>query len=773
MPRVAYFSPEFGVGAVLPQYSGGLGVLAGDHLKAASDLGLDLIGVGLFYREGYFRQILTATGRQLEEYPDLDPELLPMRPAVGADGAPVRIQIALPGATLHAAVWRVDVGRVPLLMLDSDVPENAPAERATTDRLYGGDREHRLRQEILLGIGGVRALAALGIEPEIYHSNEGHAGFMGLERMRVLIEEEGVDASTAFEAVRAGTVFTTHTPVPAGIDRFPRDLVARYFGDGGVSPGLPLDRMLHLGEEPNDAGTFNMAVMGIRLAGHVNGVSRLHGAVSRSMFADLWPGFDAADVPIAHVTNGIHAETWVGPEMDELFRSKMGDGYGVQGHGWHVVGEASDDELWSARRAARNRLVHEVRRRVGRIWEGRGLRGGQLGWVGNVLDPEALTVGFARRVPTYKRLTLMLLERERLERLLTDRERPLQIVLAGKSHPADEEGKRLIAELGAFAARPEVRHRIVLLPDYDMALARALVTGADVWLNNPLRPFEACGTSGMKVSMNGGLNLSILDGWWDELYDGMNGFAIPSADDGSLPPEERDRVEAAALLDLLEHVVVPRFYDRPDGLPRAWLSMVRHTLTQSAPQLLATRMVRDYVEQVYAPAARVARRLASDGHAGAAALGAWKARVREAFPGVAVESVEADPSGLTAGDQLVVRVRVRLGGLASGDLRVEAVYGRPEDGTLTETAAIILSAVEEGDGVATYQGAVVLPPGPFGLGVRVLPYHPDLAVPADMRLIASASLSGRGRGACPGPSTSGLVVRIVTCDPAPWHARGS
>ncbi len=456
------------------------------------------------------------------------------------------ISVQLPGAVLHAAVWRVDVGGVPLYLLDADVPENEPAERAVTNRLYGGDREHRLRQEILLGIGGLKALAAVGAEPEVFHSNEGHAGFLGVERIRLLVEEHGLDPATALEAVRAATVFTTHTPVPAGIDRFERDLVARYFGPGGVPSGLPVQQLLDLGAEAGgDPAVFNMAALG-----HPPG-----GARERRL-APARPG-GARDVRrlLPRLRAGRGADR---PHHERRPRRDL-DGAGVRGAlpqagsatasasratATRRLAEVPDEELGGARDAARARLVAEVRRRLTATWTTRGLRDGQLGFVDGVLDPHALTIGFARRVPTYKRLTLMLRDPERLERLLLDPERPVQIVIAGKAHPDDAEGKAMIAELGAFAARPELRHRIVLLADYDMALARVLVAGVDVWLNNPLRPFEACGTSGMKAALNGALNVSILDGWWDERYDGRNGWAIPSADDGSVDPVRRDDFEA-------------------------------------------------------------------------------------------------------------------------------------------------------------------------------------------------------------------------------------
>ncbi|MDX6377371.1 MAG: glycogen phosphorylase [Gaiellaceae bacterium] len=726
-PRaIAYLSPEFGVSDALPQYSGGLGVLAGDHLKAASDLGVPIVAVGLFYRNGYFRQHLTASGEQRETFDALDPAALPMRRAVGPDGADVTISVQLPGAVLHAAVWQVDVGRVPLYLLDTDVPENAPAERAVTNRLYGGDREHRLRQEILLGIGGLKALAAVGADPEVFHSNEGHAGFLGIERIRLLVEEQGLDPATAIETVRAATVFTTHTPVPAGIDRFSHDLVTRYFRPGGVPSGLPIELLLELGAEPGgDPAVFNMAALGIRLAARVNGVSRLHGQVARGMFAVHFPGFGVDEVPIGHITNGVHAETWTGPEFAALYQARIGEGFGQQMHGYGAMGEVSDGELGAARDAARARLIAEVRRRLRGTWTERGIRDGQLAFIDGVLDPHALTIGFARRVPTYKRLTLMLRDPERLERLLLDPERPVQIVVAGKAHPDDAEGKAMIAALGAFAARPDLRHRIVILADYDMAIARVLVAGVDVWLNNPLRPFEACGTSGMKAALNGALNVSILDGWWDERYDGSNGWAIPSADDGSVDPVRRDDFEADALYDLLEREIVERFYgDRP-----AWLGMVRHTVSALAPDLLASRMLRDYVGDLYAPAAAEARRLTADGHAAARRLAAYRERVSAAWAGVEVVRSEVGEVG-AAGSSVPVRARVKLGGLEPGEVSVEAVVDA------AAPFGVTLEPGAEEAGERWFEGSLSAAQGSATLRIRVLPHHDDLEDPRTLGLVA-------------------------------------
>jgi glycogen phosphorylase len=741
--RIAYFSPEFGVSEVLPQYSGGLGVLAGDHLKAASDLGVPVVGVGLFYRSGYFRQSLTADGRQQESYPAFNPHELPFELVTGYDGKPLLVAVRLPDAVLHAQIWRAEIGRAPLLLLDTDVDENAPAERAVTDRLYGGGGEHRLRQEILLGIGGVRALHALGIEPEVFHTNEGHAGFLGLERIRRLMQEQGLDAATAIETVRAGTIFTTHTPVSAGIDRFPHSFIERYFGPDGVETGLDVRQIIELGAEPDgDGSLFNMAVMGLRLAQRANGVSRLHGHVSRDMFRGLWPGFETAEVPIGHVTNGVHAGTWVNPEWTELFQRHLGADFRLSDRPWTPLLDLPDQEVWEVRAAARQRLVEDVRARLRRAWRARGASEGQLGWIDRAFSPDVLTVGFARRVPSYKRLTLLLEDEERLTRLLLDEERPIQLLIAGKAHPADEGGKQLIADFARFAADAKVRHRVAFLPDYDMAMARTLVAGSDVWLNNPLRPYEACGTSGMKAALNGCLNLSIRDGWWDELYDGHNGWAIPSADDPTIEPQRRDQLEAAAIYDLLEHEVLPLFYDRPDGLPHRWIALVKHNLVSLGPAVLASRMVRDYTESYYLPASTTSRKLAADGFAASRELAAWKQRVAAAWPAVAVRRVENGARERLLGARFTVRAVVELGELDPGEVEVQVAYGRVDDAD--ELAAVELASLKQNgqrtEGGWVFEGEVPLAtPGAFGYTVRVVPRHADLVAASELGLVAWAS----------------------------------
>ena len=744
---IAYFSMEFGVSEVLPFYSGGLGVLAGDHLKAASDLGVPLLGVGLLYGSGYFRQSLSLDGWQLEHYPALDPQGLPLRLVADATGAPLLVAVSVSGGrVLRARIWRVDIGRVPLLLLDSDIEDNPDDLRGVTDRLYGGDQDHRITQEILAGIGGVRAVRLFcqltgHPEPEVFHTNEGHAGFLGLEQIRELISGEELSFDEALAAVRAGTVFTTHTPVPAGIDRFPVDLVRHHFAgssdQAALLPSIEVDRMLELGVE-DSSGMFNMAHMGLRLAQRANGVSRLHGAVSRAMFRGLWPQFDVEEVPIGSVTNGVHGPTWTAREIVSLL------GESDDGDTGSVAAPVSDALLWDLRRVLRAKLVNEVRRRVRAAWLERGASAPELGWTSRVFDPHVLTMGFARRVPTYKRLTLMLCDPGRLRALLLDPEHPVQLIIAGKSHPADDGGKALIQQVVRFADAPDVRHRMVFLPDYDMSMARHLYWGCDVWLNNPLRPLEACGTSGMKSALNGGLNLSIRDGWWDELYDGENGWAIPTAD-GVENPERRDTLEAHALCELIATQVAPRFYDRgADGVPTRWVSMVRHTLASLGPQVQACRMVQEYVERLYAPAASSVAGVRADSFAGARVLAQYRSRVRGAWPHVRVAQV--DVSGLPdipeLGSEMTVRAAVTLAGLQPCDVDVQAVVGRVDDrDELRDPLVVAMAPAGGADGEGQRFEAIVRLPhaGLLGYTVRVLPRHPLMASPAEFGLLRLAT----------------------------------
>jgi starch phosphorylase len=660
-----------------------------------------------------------------------------------------------------------------LLLLDSDIPENEHDLRGITDRLYGGDQDHRIKQELLAGVGGVRAIRAFtAIEglpaPEVFHMNEGHAGFLGLERIRELITDSGLDFDTALTVVRSATVFTTHTPVPAGIDRFPVDMVRHYFGGsvtdddatgGGIEtqdsagdsectllPGVPLDRVIALGAE-DDPSKFNMAHMGLRLAQRSNGVSLLHGRVSRAMFNELWPGFDPSEVPIGSITNGVHAPSWAAPEWLELGRELIGSDSPSEPAVWQRLQQVDVGHLWWIRSHLRELLVADVRRRLHQSWRERGASEAELGWIATAFDPKVLTIGFARRVPTYKRLTLMLRDPDRLRHLLLDKKRPIQFIVAGKSHPADDGGKALIQQVVRFADQPNVRHRIAFLPDYDMSMARLLYWGCDVWLNNPLRPLEACGTSGMKSALNGGLNLSIRDGWWDEWYDGENGWEIPTAQ-GVADENRRDDLEAAALYDLLQHSVAPKFYDRDSsGIPTRWVEMVQHTLQVLGPKVLASRMVREYTEKYYAPAAQSRRRTTApvDGVQFGAAreLAAYRQRVYEAWPKLQITDVDSTglPDTPLLGSELTLTATVQLAGLRPDEVTVQAVVGRVDatDALISPECVPMAHSGSADGGTEIFSTTMPLPvAGSVGYTVRVLPHHPLLSGDNELGLVTLA-----------------------------------
>ncbi|WP_374116491.1 alpha-glucan family phosphorylase [Hoyosella sp. YIM 151337] len=717
-PSVAYFSPEFGITETLPLYSGGLGILAGDHLKTASDMRLPLIGVGLLYRSGYFTQSFTPDGWQCEDYPSLVPEDVGFTELNGA-----HIHIALPGgADLYARVWIAQVGRVPLLLLDSDDERNEPELRALTSRLYGGDALTRLRQELLLGIGGVRAVRAYcdahGLpEPEVYHTNEGHAGFLGLERIAELTER-GLTFPEALTAVRAGTLFTTHTPVPAGIDRFDRGMVAGHLSV--ALPKLPTEACLELGAE-NDPGVFNMAHMGLRLAQRCNGVSKLHGALSRSMFAPLWAGLEPEEVPIAHVTNGVHEPTWAAaaPQLKQ-----------------------PDEQFLASRKALRQRLIDTVRRRAAEAQEDSEFAA-ETAWIADCLDPDVLTIGFARRVPTYKRLTLMLSDPARLRRILLDPDRPVQLIVAGKAHPADDGGKRLIQEFMHFASDPALRRRVVFVPDYDIELGRDMVAGCDVWLNTPTRPLEACGTSGMKSALNGGLNLSIGDGWWAECFAPDFGWAIPSGHDG-LGGLSRDEQEAAALYDLLETKVVPLFYDDQPG----WLRMMRAVLKSLRPQVLADRMLDDYLTLLYRPAAEAGARVSVDNFTGARELAAWTASVREKWASVSALEFWAELSADSA--RALFRAEVDCGALSHDDIAVEVFTGDVDGDRLI---APVVTQMQHRGGNSYAAEVPVQHGGTFGYAARIVAAHP-LVTPQEIGLVHEIRVPAVRTGAQPSETHS-------------------
>jgi starch phosphorylase len=728
LASIAYFSPEFGVAAALPQYSGGLGVLAGDHLKAANDIGLPLTGVGLFYHHGYFSQELDGRGWQQERFPRLDPRAMAMEPVPD-----IRITVDIAGTPVYARLWEAHVGRIPLFLMDTDVDENDDEYRLITDRLYGGGLEERIRQELLLGIGGMRALEALGRVPQVFHINEGHAGFLALERIRLAIVNEGLSFSEAKSAVRPGGVFTTHTPVPAGIDRFPRELMERYFTNWTREVGVSMDELMEIGHEPGtpDGEVFNLAVMSLRLAGHSNGVAKLHGAVSRQMFSGVWPDLPVEEVPIGSVTNGVHGRTWVSREMTDLFERHVSNDWAeAPPKAWAQVEQVPDAELWTVRRINRERLVHFARRRLRQAGAGRGLGEAQLAWIDDALDPDILTIGFARRFATYKRADLLLRDGARLRKLLLDEERPVQIIIAGKAHPADMPGKEILQRVATFTTDLDIRHRLVFLEDYDISVAKPLVAGVDVWLNNPLRPMEACGTSGMKAALNGVLNLSVLDGWWDEMYDSDVGWAIPSAE-WEEDIEKRNEIEAHSTFNLIERQVVPIFYDRNrDGLPTEWLRRTKVCLARLGPRVESSRMLKEYTTDYYEPAASRAEDLRANNNERAKALVRWKRYLFRGWPSVAINSTSYHEVATEQGTTYEVTAQVSLGDLEPTDVDVQLVYGAVDlEDDLVDPEIVSMSEKGDGDvpGWHRYTTEVQFGrAGTFGYTVRVVPSHPDL-----------------------------------------------
>lgn len=729
---IAYFSAEFGLHECLPIYSGGLGVLAGDHLKSASDLGLPLVGVGLLYRQGYFHQYLTNDGYQFEDYPDLDFGMLPVTQIRDESGAPKTIHVEVARQHVYAYIWKVHVGRVVLYLLDANVPDNRAEDREITARLYGGDQDMRIRQEILLGIGGMRALEALGIDPGVCHMNEGHSAFLSLERIRQQMVKHSLSFDEAREIVAASTVFTTHTPVPAGIDTFPINLVEKYLSDYCSAIGISIKDLLAFSRmNPADAQEpFCMAVLALRLAYHCNGVSQMHGEVSREIFSRVWPSIPLTEVPIAAITNGIHVRSWLSIEMSHLFDRYLGPQWAdnpVDHSIWQNIGSIPDAELWRSHERLRERLVVDARRRLKTQLRSRGAPPAEVDTAEEVLDPEALTIGFARRFAPYKRAALILRDTQRLLRLLESSEQPLQFIFAGKAHPKDEFGKELIKKLVQFMKNPRVRHRMVFLEDYDMSLARSLVQGVDVWLNNPMKRHEASGTSGMKVPPNGGLNLSVLDGWWPEAYDNKNGWVV--GDKRIYNNEEyQDFFESESLYDLLEKEIVPMFYDRgPDGLPRRWIERMKTSMRTIPPAFNTNRMVQEYTERMYLPANDGWNKLHKDSFKPARELAAWRSRLRERWNDLRIESVLADvPQQVVVGEAVPVTADIFLGSIAPEDIAVELYYGLvAANGQINEPRSVPMEvSTRNGDGHFRYVGKIPCRlSGQHGYAVRILPAH--------------------------------------------------
>jgi starch phosphorylase len=740
----AYFSAEFGLTECVPIYSGGLGILAGDHLKSASDLGLPLVGVGLLYQKGYFQQYLNADGWQQERYPVNDFYTMPVSFVTAPDGNPVLVDLQFPGRVVRARLAKVLVGRVPLYLLDANIPQNSAADRNITGELYGGDLERRIQQEIILGIGGVRVLKSIGIDPVVCHMNEGHSAFLGLEQIRLLMEAQKVGFWEAREVVMAGTVFTTHTPVPAGIDIFPPELIDTYFSDYYRQIGLSREEFLSLGQERPGEG-FSMAILGLRLATQTNGVSKLHAHVSRKMWTQLWPQLPLDEVPIKHVTNGIHYRSWVSMEMAELYDRYLGtdwqDDPAAEGV-WKRVDEMPDEELWRTHETRREKLIAFARRRLRKQLERKGASAMEIRESSQALDAQALTIGFARRFATYKRATLIFRDLDRLARIVSSTDRPVQFIFAGKAHPRDTAGKDLIRHIVHVARRKEFRHRIVFLEDYDICVARYLVQGVDLWLNNPRRLLEASGTSGMKASANGVLNLSVPDGWWDEAYSNDSGWAIGRgeeyADEGY-----QDMVESQALYDLLENEIAPLFYRRESGkIPREWVALMKSALRILCPFFNTSRMVRQYCEEYYKPCAALSRYLLLDQMTRARALAKAKAKIHERWSSVQIRSVNHtrdNHADLCVGTHLKVVAEVDLSGLAPEDVAVEVFHGLvdPNGEFLNGRRSQMAYVSPAADGRScVFEGSIPFEhSGLYGYSVRMMPQHPDLAEPRSLGLI--------------------------------------
>lgn len=735
--RIAYFSMEFGLGAALPLYAGGLGVLAGDFLKTASDLGVPAIGIGLLYQEGYFRQIVDSEGVQQELYPYNEPATIPIEPATLADGSWLRVPLELPGRVVLLRVWQVNVGRVKLYLLDSNDPLNTPADRGITAKLYGGGPEIRLMQEIALGIGGWRVVEALHEDVEICHINEGHAAFAIIERAHQFARKSKLNFWQGLWATRAGNVFTTHTPVAAGFDAFPSRLLRTYmpYVEGDLARnGVSLDALLGLGriDPANAEEPFNMAWLAQRGSAACLGVSRLHGEFSRRIFQPLFPRWPACEIPVGHITNGVHMPTWDSADADRMWTEACGK------ERWREPSAAlcqnmaaiSDEAIWSLRGHGRQRLVRMVRKRLAAQLREKGALGEAVGEARYVLDANVLTIGFARRFTEYKRPNLLLREPRRLERLLLDRERPIQIVLAGKAHPADLQGKAMIRAWIEFARDPRFRVRVVFLEDYDMGLAKELVQGVDVWINTPRRPWEACGTSGMKVLVNGGLNCSILDGWWDEAYEPGLGWSI--GDERGGEAAEVDARDAASLFDTLERKIVPEFYDRDaDGLPRAWLARIRNSMSKLTPAFASNRMMSDYME-IYHPLTRMLRdRLAQD-CAHAKALSNWAEHLRRHWSRLHI----GQPTIRGAEGRFIISAPVFLGEIQPQCVRVE-LFADERDGKTAEVVALHQEQSIPGSAQGyIYAGEVADSRPVEDYTLRIVPSHEGALVPTEIPLIA-------------------------------------
>jgi starch phosphorylase len=735
---IGYFSAEFGFHESLPIYSGGLGILAGDHCKAASDLGLPFVGVGLLYHQGYFKQTIDGNGRQIAEFTTHRFQDLPIQPVYADGDNRLIVQVEMGDRSIDLCVWVAKVGNIQVYLLDSDVPSNKPDDRSITYRLYGGDREHRLRQEIVLGVGGVRALRLLGLKPNIWHINEGHSAFQIVERIREYVES-GLQYHEALEAVASATVFTTHTPVPAGHDIFEHDLVRKYLSSYFGRMKIDAGTFLTLGSTDNNQSMFNMTALAMRASRHQNGVSRIHGRVSSQMEAYVWPEILPADNPVSYITNGVHVPTFLAREWGNLFDSRFRNwhNYLCDPSFWDCLNEIEDYRFWGIRQSLRSAMLSNVCERVIHRYRRNGASESFIRKATQLLsqpDPDLLVFGFARRFATYKRATLLFADRERLKKILNNPDRPVLLIFAGKAHPQDEPGQELIRIIHEYSQHPDFLGKVILLENYDIALARKLVTGVDVWVNNPEYPLEACGTSGQKAAINGVLNLSVLDGWWDEGYNGKNGWAV-------IPHEPhydydyRYREEASDLINILEQKVVPTFYKRGNlGYSERWIAFCRESMKSIIPRFNSERMVMDYLNKVYAPALRKHEVLMREDAAGAKQLAAWKQKVRREWRNISLILIEGTAEEVAYRDTLTLKVKASLGGLSVEDVRVEMLLGskeNPDDEFVVQEHHLLKAESNDSEGIFSLS----VPMENCGLlhyKVCIYPYHELLAHPYEM-----------------------------------------
>ena len=743
--KIAYFSFEYGLHESLPNYSGGLGILSGDHLKSASDLGLPFIAVGLLYRKGYFRQYLNADGWQQEYDIENDFFNLALEKVLDSNGETMKVDVDLPGRKVYAQIWKANVGRIQLYYLDANIEENSVEDRDITAQLYGGNLETRIQQEILLGIGGIKALKKLGIKPTIYHMNEGHSAFLSLERIRQLMIDDKLDRKTAREVVFSSNVFTTHTPVPAGNDVFPIEMMQKYFVDYIKQIDMSMEEFLKLGKiDPNNQKEdFCMTVLALNLSAENNGVSELHGHVSREMWKDIWKGVPAIELPIDSITNGIHNLSWISFDMQNLLDRYLGPRwrtkpleYGI----WERVQKIPDAELWRTHERRKERLIDFCRERLKAQIINRGFKKNEINHAEQILTPEALTIGFARRFATYKRGTLLFRDIERLKKIISNPHRPVQIIFAGKAHPHDNGGKELIKNIAEICRREEFRDHIVFLEDYDINVARYMVQGVDVWLNNPRRPLEASGTSGMKVPPNGGLNFSILDGWWDEAYDGQNGWAIGNREEYT-DLEYQDEVESNALYNVLENEIIPLYYERGrDDIPRQWVTAMKWSMQTVCPQFSTNRMVADYFNKFYTNASRRYINMTNDDFKKSKELKSWKDNIYSKWSKVSFENTMSEmPSrNLQVGSKFEVKTIVNLGNIAPDSVRVELYHGKlsMKDEITEPTIVEMKHSSDLGNGRHSFIGSLeCVNTGQSGYAIRMYPYHKDLGYKFDMKMI--------------------------------------